>query len=94
MCYIPDVPLTKQEQVDTIRKEAKVDKTPLLIIYRIDKDSKKRESSDDRLDLDFPCDIVGMQICIPGDQVNKNFCKRLTIQLPEKDKEDEVEEIA
>lgn len=92
--YIPDVPLTKQEQVDTIRKEAKADKTPLLIIYRIDKDSKKRESSYDRLDLDFPCDIVGMQICIPGDQVNKNFCKRLTIQLPEKDKEDEVEEIA
>ena len=28
----------------------------------------------------------------PGDQVNKDFCKKLTIQLPEKDKEDEVEE--
>ena len=92
--YIPEDPLTKQEQVDAIRKAASADKTPMLILYRIDKDSKKRESSDDREDLNFPCDIMGMQICVPGDQVNKNFCKRLTIQLPEKDKEDEVEEIA
>ena len=92
--YLPEDPLTKQEQVDAIRKAASADKTPMLILYRIDKDSKKRESSDDREDLNFPCDIMGMQICVPGDQVNKNFCKRLTIQLPEKDKEDEVEEIA
>ena len=92
--FIPDDPLTKQEQVDAIRKAAGADKTPMLILYRIDKDSKKRASSDDREDLNYPCDIFGMQICVPGDQINKNFCKRLTIQLPEKDKEDEVEEIA
>lgn len=91
--YIPKEPLTKQEQVDAIRKAANADKTLMLILYRIDKDSKKRESSDDREDLNFQCDIMGMQICVPGDQINKNFCKRLTIQLPEKDKEDEVEEI-
>ena len=64
------------------------------MLYRIDKDSKKREKSTDRQDLEYPCDIIGMQICVPGDQVNKDFCKRLTIRLPEKDKEDEVEEIA
>lgn len=93
--FVPDdLSLTKQEQVDAIRKNAGVDKIPMLIIYRIDKDSRKRASSDDREDLNYPCDIIGMQICVPGDQINKNFCKRLTIQLPEKDKEDEVEEIA
>ena len=92
--FIPGDPLTRQEQVDAIRKAAGADKTPMLILYRIDKDSKKRASSDDREDLNYPCDIFGMQICVPGDQINKNFCKRLTIQLPEKDKEDEVEEIA
>ena len=92
--FIPNEPLTKQDQVDAIRKAASADKIPLLIIYRIDKDSKRRASSDDREDLDYPCDIIGMQICVPGDQTNKNFCKRLTIQLPEKDREDEVEEIA
>lgn len=42
--------------------------------------------------MNFGCDIMGLQICVPGDQVNKDFCKKLTIQLPEKDKEDEVEE--
>ena len=37
-------------------------------------------------------DIVGLHICVPGEQVNAGFTKRLTIRLPEKDKEDEVEE--
>ena len=92
--YRGDTTLTRQEQVDEIRKKAGADKTPLLVLYRIDKDSKKREKSTDRQDLEYPCDIIGMQICVPGDQVNKDFCKRLTIRLPEKDKEDEVEEIA
>ena len=81
-----------QEDVDVIRKAAGKDKIPLLIIYRIDKDSKKRVSSKDRLDLNFGCDIIGIQICVPGDQINKAFCRKLTIHLPEKDKEDEVEE--
>lgn len=85
-------PITQQDHVDAIRKEAGKDKVPLLIIYRIDKDSKKRVNSKGRQNLDFGCDIIGIQICVPGDQINKDFCKKLTIQLPEKDKEDEVEE--
>lgn len=85
-------PITKQEHVDIIRKEAGKDNVPLLLIYRIDKDSKKRANNTEREDLNFGCDIMGLQICVPGDQVNKDFCKKLTIQLPEKDKEDEVEE--
>lgn len=93
--FIPkDFVLTKQSQVDQLRKAAGVDRTPLIIIYRIDKNSKKREKSEDRVDLNFSCDIIGLQIVVPGETINKNFCKKLTIQLPEKDKEDEVEEIA
>lgn len=93
--FIPkDLVLTKQSQVDQLRKAAGVDRTPLIIIYRIDKNSKKREKSEDRADLNFSCDIIGLQIVVPGETINKNFCKKLTIQLPEKDKEDEVEEIA
>ena len=85
-------PITQQDHVDAIRKEAGKDKVPLLIIYRIDKDSRKRVNSKGRQNLDFGCDIIGIQICVPGDQINKDFCKKLTIQLPERDKEDEVEE--
>lgn len=90
--YITE-PITMQKHVDAIRKAAGVDKIPMLIIYRIDKDSKKRSrENEERVDLNFDCDIIGLQICVPGDQINKSFCRKLTIQMPEKDKEDEVEE--
>ncbi len=88
--------IAKQEHVDLIRKKAGMDNIPVLIIYRIDKDSKVFGNNDKdlRANLDMPCDIIGIQICVPGDQVNSTFCKKLTIHLPEKDKEDEVEENA
>lgn len=93
--------ITKQKQVDEIRIAAGKQTTPLLLIYRISKDSKARESSvetgyptvtPDRVDLNFGSDIIGIQVCIPGDQVNKSFTKKVTVYLPDKDKEDEVEE--
>ena len=83
--------IRKQEQVDDVRKLAGLDKTPLLLIYRIDGKSTKRVNSDDREDMNMPCDIIGLQVCIPGDQVNKKYCKKMTIKLPESDKEDTVE---
>lgn len=90
--FIPDESLTKQEQVDAIRKTAGVENIPMLIIYRIDKDSKPTRNIAGRAMLNMECDIIGLQICIPGDQINSKFCKRLTIQLPQKDKEEEVED--
>lgn len=89
---IPVEPLTKQEQVDAIRKAAGVESIPMLIIYRIDKDSKPLRNSAERTTLDMECDIIGLQICIPGDQINSKFCKRLTIQIPQRDREEEVED--
>ena len=88
--------ISRQEHVDEIRKKAGMDMIPMLIIYRIDKDSKVfgKHDKDTRADLGMPCDIIGIQICVPGDQINMNFRKSLTIRLPEKDKEDEVEENA
>lgn len=91
-----NISISKQEHVDTIRKNAGMDTIPLLIIYRIDKDSKVQGGRDreTRADLDMPCDIIGIHICIPGEQANHNFTRSLTIRLPEKDKEDEVEDNA
>ena len=89
--------ISKQDQVDKIREAAGKQDTPILLLYRISGKSKARKSTEetneipDRLDLDFESDIIGMQICIPGDQVNKSFTKRVTVNLPETDKEDEVE---
>ena len=67
---------------------------PQLIVYLIDKDSRVLAgNSDEREALGTTFDIVGLHICVPGEQVNAGFTKRLTIRLPEKDKEDEVEDI-
>lgn len=87
--------ITRQEHVDEIRKKAGMDKVPMLIIYRINGMSKKRPGTDDheRIDMNKPYDIIGIQVCVPGDQINKKYCKKLTITLPKKDKEDEAEEI-
>jgi hypothetical protein len=93
--------ITKQEQVDEIRHAAGKDTIPMLLIYCISGQSTARQSMEDagykngipdRVDLNYESDIIGIQICIPGDQVNKSFTKKVTVYLPSKDKEDEVEE--
>lgn len=84
--------ISKQSDVDNIRKKARKDNVPLLIIYRIDKDSKAAPGSTLRADLDMPCDLIGINVCVPGDQIARGaHCVSVTINLPEKDKEDEVE---
>lgn len=84
--------ISKQSDVDNIRKRAKKDNVPLLIIYRIDKDSKAAPDSILRADLEMPCDLIGINVCVPGDQIARGaHCVSVTINLPEKDKEDEVE---
>lgn len=90
--YIEANGISKQEHVDAIRKLSGMEKIPMLLIYRIDGKSMPRENSE-RIPMDKQYDIIGLQICVPGDQINSKFVKKLTIQLPEKDREDEVEEI-
>lgn len=46
----------------------------------------------DRIDMNFGSDIIGIQICIPGEKPNMSFTKKVTVYLPARDKEDEVEE--
>lgn len=93
--------ITTQQQVDDIRRAAGKDAIPMLMIYCISANSRARDisknteeknASFDRTDLDFGSDIIGMQIWIPGDQVNKNFAKKVTVHLPDRNKEDEVED--
>lgn len=85
--------ITRQIHVDELRKKAGINNIPQLIIYRIDGHSTARGSDrDTREDMNFACDIMGLQICVPGEQYNSSFRKRLTIYLPEKNIEDEVED--
>lgn len=78
---IPTKSLTaSNSRVREIREKVSLDKTPQLIIYRINKDSKANTNL--RSDLKFDEDIVGLSLLIPGKK-NKNLAKKLTINLKE-----------
>ena len=55
-----------------IRKNAGYDKTPLLIVYAIDKNSQPRENVKHRKPLDLEEDLIGITICIPQGESSTN----------------------
>lgn len=75
------------DNVRDVRKNAGLEKTPQLIIYRISKDSKaERENSKTRLDLDTEEDIIGISIWVPGvrkSDGNPNFAASLRVNIPD-----------
>jgi len=84
---------TKRSVYQTVRKEAGLDKTPQLIIYRIDKDSRlsraQMDKSNQRADLNAEADIIGMWIHIPSSSTNNRsgYARKLTIRLDDTDRE-------
>lgn len=91
--------ISKQDHVNNIRSEAKMDRVPQLIIYRIDKDSKPRpdykrnsEATMYRAALELGSDIIGLYITVPGDQVNKSFVKKLTVRMPSRQSPEDEDE--
>lgn len=83
---------------DTVRRMrdiAGLANTPLLILYRINKDSKApkknedKESGNQRLDLGVPSDIIGMSIWIPGTK-SKSLVKTLTVKIDKQMQDDEA----
>jgi Z1 domain len=72
------------KNIDTIRKKSGLELTPQLLIYRIDKDSKKSETAKAdslREDLNFSEDIIGISLYIPGKQIGRNYAKALTVKI-------------
>ena len=88
--------ITNPAQVSELREKAGINNIPQLIIYRIYGKSEvtRKNDKDIRENMNFDSDIIGIQICVPGEQYNSNFRKKLTIYLPEKNIEDEVEDNA
>lgn len=94
----------KEVNVDAVRKEADLGKTPQLIIYRIKKNSTARNAiplkasqsnrkSKLRENLNAPEDIIGLSIWIPGTRIGTSYAKRLTVHIhrEEIDLDSEVE---
>ena len=79
---LPENGISRQEDVDICRRKAGMDKIPQLIIYRIDRNSEPRKNVQTREELNMESDIIGLHICVPGDQVNEQHVHTYTVQLP------------
>ncbi|MCP2034147.1 hypothetical protein L1279_001130 [Planomicrobium sp. HSC-17F08] len=78
----PDTLTASNARVREVREKVGLDKTPQLIIYRINKDSEVKNEKGKRSDLNFGEDIIGLSLLVPGKK-NKNLAKKLTINLKE-----------
>ncbi len=63
------------------RKEANLDRTPLLVIYRIDKDSQPQKGTR-REPLNFPVDPIGIYIQMPGFSRSNTAVDRIQLVPP------------
>lgn len=57
--------------VRAIRNKYSVGNIPQLLIYRVDKDSKAKDNSD-RVNLNAPADLIGLNIMLPASGVKHN----------------------
>ena len=56
------------EYVQDVRKHNDLDLTPLLVLYRVNKDSIYQGNSSLRSDLNTPADLLGVAIIVPGER--------------------------
>lgn len=68
-------------EVEMLRHEAGMDRIPQLILYRIDKNSKARTKTKDRVNLNAVEDIIGICINVPGIRSGNNLSGALTIKI-------------
>ena len=73
--------ITSNAYVREVRKKAGLGKTPQLVIYRIDQNSKAEPTSDTRSSLKAKEDIIGVSLYIPGQENGKSLAASLTIEL-------------
>lgn len=76
--------LVKLVDVINLRNKYGYDKTPLLVIYRIDSgiyDPPSNYKDDTRGPLNFPKDVIGLNILIPGDAENSSFTTYISADI-------------
>ncbi|ATD29897.1 hypothetical protein BHM04_01375 [Macrococcus sp. IME1552] len=70
----------KSKDINIVRETNGLGNTPQLIIYKIDKGAEPYEKGN-RINLDFPEDLIGVNISIPGATRNKNTAKTIQAKL-------------
>lgn len=85
--FLPEKDTVNAIEIEKVRRGAGLDRTPQLIIYRINKDSKARDQSQKsadkpvRYDLNAVEDIIGLCLIIPGNRSNGKKAKALTVKI-------------
>jgi len=79
------------EYVQKVRKDNNLDLTPLLVLYRVNKDSKYTGESKMRFDLDAPSDLLGVAIIVPGER-NANQVGHVQVQITAPPDEADIED--
>lgn len=74
---------SKTNTIYNLRKSYGLDRTPLLIIYRIDKDGKKETKT--RTSLNFPVDPIGISLLMPGFSRTTEPVTKIQIKLPDEE---------
>ncbi len=78
---LKNVKKTRKNIIGT-RSELNLEDTPLLLIYRIKKDGgTPRANSKNREALNEVCDIIGISIIVPGDNIGESHAKTLRIKM-------------
>lgn len=85
--FLPEKDTVNAIEIEKVRRAAGLDRTPQLIIYRINKDSAARDQSQKsadkpvRYDLNAVEDIIGLCLIIPGNRSNGKKAKALTVKI-------------
>src|SRR5699024_10074471 len=82
--------MSRSADIINMRNKYGYGKTPLLVIYRIDSgiyDQPSNYKDDIRGPLNFPKDVIGLNILIPGDAEDSSFATYISadIRLSETD---------
>ncbi len=69
------------KSVMAFRDKAGLETTPQLIIYRVDKDSRKNGKTTARADLNSKADLIGLCIYIPGGRIGTSYASTISIKM-------------
>ena len=74
--------LRTRKNIVSVRGEIGLSNTPILLLYRIDKDRGRNTPAGTRTKINSICDIIGFSIIIPGEPSGKSHARAVTIRIP------------
>lgn len=83
---------SRSEDTISIRNKYGYGKTPMLLIYRVDSgfyDATNYKDPETRGPLNFPEDVIGLNILIPGEADNNSFTTYISADIELNDKDEE-----